>query len=103
MGSGIVEVAARAGQRVIFLEPTDDLVEAGRRRIETSTLEAVERERLSDTEREAVLARISGTTDVTDLAEVDLVIEAATEDHDTKVDLFRRLDEVTRPETILAS
>jgi 3-hydroxybutyryl-CoA dehydrogenase len=103
MGSGIVEVAARAGQRVIFLEPSDELVEAGRHRIETSTLRAVERERLSDAEREAVLGRISGTTDVTDLAYVDLVIEAATEDLDTKVALFRRLEEITRPEIVLAS
>ena len=103
MGSGIVEVAARAGQRVLYLEANDELVEAGRHRIETSTLRAVERQRLSDAERSTVLGRISGTTDVSDLAEVDLVIEAATEDHDTKVALFRRLDEITRPEVILAS
>ena len=50
-----------------------------------------------------MLGRISLTTDVQDLADVDLVIEAATEDHDTKVGMFRRLDEVTKPEVILAS
>ena len=103
MGSGIAEVAARAGQRVVFLEPSDELVEAGRQRIETSTLRGVERQRLSDAERSGVLDRISGTTDVNDLADVDLVIEAATEDHDTKVALFRQLDEITRPEVVLAS
>src|SRR3990170_7328113 len=103
MGSGIVEVAARAGQRVVFLEASDELVAAGRTRIETSTLRAVERQRMADAERTAVLGRISGTTDVTDLADVDLVIEAATEDLDTKVALFRRLDEITRPEVILSS
>jgi 3-hydroxybutyryl-CoA dehydrogenase len=103
MGSGIVEVAARAGQRVMFLEASDELVEAGRQRIETSTLRAVERQRLSDAERSQVLGRIAGTTDVNDLADVDLVIEAATEDHDTKVALFRRLDEITRPDVILSS
>ncbi len=103
MGSGISEVVARAGQTAIVLETSDELVERGRRRIETSTLRAVERGRLDAEERTAVLGRISLTTDVQDLADVDLVIEAATEDHDTKVGMFRRLDEVTKPEVILAS
>ena len=103
MGSGISEVVARAGQTVVVLETSDELVERGRRRIETSTLRAVEGGRLDAEERTAVLGRISLTTDVGDLADVDLVIEAATEDHDTKVVMFRRLDEVTKPEVILAS
>lgn len=103
MGSGIAETVARAGQTVVFLEASDELVERGRNRIETSTLRAVERGRLETAERDTLLGRISGTTDVHELADVDLVIEAATEDHDTKVGMFRRLDEVTRPEVILAS
>jgi 3-hydroxybutyryl-CoA dehydrogenase len=103
MGSGITEVVARAGQNAVVLETSDELVERGRQRIETSTLRAVERGRLDAEDREAVLGRISMTTDVQDLADVDLVIEAATEDHDTKVGMFRRLDEVTKPEVILAS
>lgn len=103
MGSGISEVVARAGQTAVVLETSDELVERGRQRIETSTLRAVERGRLDAEERTAVLGRISLTTDVLDLADVDLVIEAATEDHDTKVGMFRRLDEVTKPEVILAS
>jgi 3-hydroxybutyryl-CoA dehydrogenase len=103
MGSGISEVVARAGQTAVVLETSDELVERGRQRIETSTLRAVERGRLDAEERTAVLGRISLTTDVQDLSGVDLVIEAATEDHDTKVGMFRRLDEVTKPEVILAS
>ena len=103
MGSGISEVVARAGQTAVVLEATDELVERGRQRIETSTLRAVERGRLDAEQRTAVLGRISLTTDMQDLADVDLVIEAATEDHDTKVGMFRRLDEVTKPEVILAS
>jgi 3-hydroxybutyryl-CoA dehydrogenase len=103
MGSGISEVVARAGQTAVVLETNDELVERGRQRIETSTLRAVERGRLDAEERTAVLGRISLTTDLQDLADVDLVIEAATEDHDTKVGMFRRLDEVTKPEVILAS
>ena len=103
MGSGIAETVARAGQTVVFLEASEELVELGRNRIETSTLRAVERGRLETAERDTLLGRISGTTDVHELADVDLVIEAATEDHDTKVGMFRRLDEVTKPDVILAS
>jgi len=103
MGSGIAEVVARAGQDAVVLETSDELAQRGRQRIETSTLRAVERNRLDAGEREAALGRVSVTTDVQDLADVDLVIEAATEDHDTKVGMFRRLDEVTKPEVILAS
>jgi 3-hydroxybutyryl-CoA dehydrogenase len=103
MGSGIAEVVARAGQSAVVLEASDELVQRGRQRIETSTLRAVERGRLDADERAAALERITGTSDVLDLAGVDLVIEAATEDHDTKVGMFRRLDEVTKPDVILAS
>jgi len=103
MGSGIAEVAARAGQRVIFLESREELVEGGRTRIETSTLRAVERDKLAGAEREEILGRISGTTDVSDLAGADLVFEAATEERETKIEIFRRLDELTRPDVVLAS
>ncbi|HYZ14417.1 MAG TPA: 3-hydroxybutyryl-CoA dehydrogenase [Actinomycetota bacterium] len=103
MGSGIVEVAARAGQQVVYLEASDELVESGRHRIETSMARAVERGKLDANVSDEALARVSGTTDPNDLADVDLVIEAATEDADTKRDVFRRLDEVVRPEVVLAS
>jgi 3-hydroxybutyryl-CoA dehydrogenase len=103
MGSGIVEVAARAGQRVVYLEASDELVDSGRHRIETSMARAVERGKLDAIVSDEIHARIAGTTDPNDLADVDLVIEAATEDADTKRAIFRRLDEVVRPEVVLAS
>ena len=103
MGSGIVEVAARAGQRVMYLESSEELVEAGRARIERSLLRAVERGRLEASDRDAALERIAGTTDVEAFADAELVIEAATEHRETKLAIFRRLDEVTKPETVLAS
>lgn len=103
MGSGIAEVCARAGMAVRYLEPTGELVEAGRRRIEGSLERAVQRGKLAEQERAAVLGRISGTTEVADLADADLAIEAATEDRETKLEVFRRLDEVIRPEVVLAS
>lgn len=103
MGSGIAEVAARAGQRVVYLESTEELVDAGRHRIETSTQRAVERGKLDAAERDEILGRISGTTEPNDLADVDLAIEAATEDAEIKRGIFARLDELTRPEVVLAS
>jgi len=103
MGAGIVEVCARAGLDVLYVEAGPDLVERGRSRIEASILRAVERGKLSEGQREEELGRIAGTTSIEDLADRDLVIEAATEHSDTKREVFRRLEEVTGPEVILAS
>jgi 3-hydroxybutyryl-CoA dehydrogenase len=103
MGAGIVEVSARAGFDVVYVEADSDLVDGGRSRVEASTLRAVERGKLDEQQRKEVLARIAGTTTIDDLADRDLVIEAATEDRDTKREVFRRLDTITRPEVVLAS
>jgi len=103
MGSGIVEVCARAGMEVVYLEASQDLVDRGRALIEASTLHAIERGRLSDADRDGVLGRTRGTTTLEDLGGSDLVLEAATEDYGTKRELFRRLDEVLPPEVILGS
>ena len=94
MGSGIVEVVARSGIDAIYLEPTAELVEAGRGRVERSTAKAVERGKLEAEDRDAILGRVRGTVDAGDLAGVDLVIEAATEDPAVKIETFRRLDEM---------
>src|SRR6266540_4988815 len=103
MGAGIVEVCARAGLDVRYVEANPDLVERGRSRIEASILRAVERGKLDERQGAEELTRIAGTTTIDDLADRDLVIEAATEHHETKREVFRRLDEVTRPEVVLAS
>jgi 3-hydroxybutyryl-CoA dehydrogenase len=103
MGSGIVEVVARIGIDVVYLEPSDGLVEAGRERIETSTGRALERGKLTAEDRDAILARIGGSTEIAAFSDVDLVIEAATEDPEIKLETFRKLDEVTRDEVVLGS
>ena len=103
MGSGIVEVAARAGQRVVYLEATEELVARGRSRIDGSFARALDRGKLSAHDRDEALERVSGTTDAGSFGDVDLVIEAATEDRATKLEVFRRLGEVTKPEVVLAS
>jgi len=103
MGSGIVEVLARSGIDAVYLEPTAELVDAGRGRVERSTARAVERGKLEAEDRDAILGRVRGTVDAGDLAGVDLVIEAATEDPAVKLETFRRLDEIARDEVVLAS
>ncbi len=103
MGSGIVEVCAKAGMQVVFVEANDQLVARGREAIERSMAKAVERGKLDASSRDEVLGRMTGTTDFNDLAGTDLVIEAVVEDPEAKREVFHKLDELTRPEVILAS
>jgi 3-hydroxybutyryl-CoA dehydrogenase len=103
MGSGIVEVLARAGADVTYVEATEELVTRGRSSIERSVGKAVERGKLEVSEAEVLLARVRGLIDLAALDGSDLIIEAATEDLDAKLAVFRTLGAVTRPEVILAS
>jgi 3-hydroxybutyryl-CoA dehydrogenase len=103
MGSGILEVCARAGLDVTFVEGSDELVAAGLGRVERSIGKGVERGKLDAASAEAALARIDGSSDLAALSDVDLVIEAATEDPEAKRDIFARLGELTAPEVVLAS
>jgi 3-hydroxybutyryl-CoA dehydrogenase len=103
MGSGIVEVCARAGLRVTFAEGNADLIAAGRTRIERSLDAAVSKGKLEPTDREAALGRIDAVDELEALAVADLVIEAATEDPDAKRAIFERLGAAVREEVVLAS
>jgi 3-hydroxybutyryl-CoA dehydrogenase len=104
MGSGIAEVAARAGCDVVVTEAADDAAKAGLARIERSLTTAVERGKLDDAEREATLGRIEVTTDVGRLADRELVVEAVVEDEATKVAVFQQVDRIVEsPDAILAS
>jgi 3-hydroxybutyryl-CoA dehydrogenase len=103
MGSGITEVVARTGVDLVFVETDDERVARGRAAIERSIGRAVERGKLDPGERDEVLGRIGASTDLEDVSDADLVIEAATEDMETKLGLFRRLDDLTRPDVVLAS
>lgn len=103
MGSGIVEVCARAGLEVHYVEADEARVEHGRTMIERSLGRAVERGKLGADDRVAALGRIGGSTDLATLSGADLVIEATTEQLAVKLEVFRRLDELTRPDVVLAS
>ena len=103
MGSGIVEVCAKAGTEVTFVEVDDERVEQGQARIEKSVSKAVERGKLSEEDRAGIMGAVHGTTAIEEVAEADLVIEAITENLDAKLRVFRDLDRLTRDEAILAT
>lgn len=103
MGSGIAEVAARAGYRTWVREVSDELCERGVKAITRSLDRAVEKGKLDAALRDQTLDRIRTTTSLADLADADLVIEAVTEDLETKNAMFRELDGICPPRTIFAS
>jgi 3-hydroxybutyryl-CoA dehydrogenase len=104
MGGGIAEVCARAGADVVVYEPTEALTAAGEDRIAKSLERAVSKGKLAADEREVTLARLSFTTNLSDLADRQLVIEAIIEDEAVKAKVFAELDEiVTDPDAVLAS
>jgi 3-hydroxybutyryl-CoA dehydrogenase len=103
MGSGICEVCARAGFDVTFLETNPELVAAGQERIARSVERAVSRGKMDRADADALLARISSTTDTWGLAGCDLVFEAVPEHLDLKREVFARLDEALGPDAIFAT
>ncbi|QYL17652.1 3-hydroxybutyryl-CoA dehydrogenase [Mycolicibacterium pallens] len=104
MGSGIVEVCAKAGANVVVYEPTDALINAGRDRVTSSLERATSKGKLSEADRDATLARLAFTTDLAELSDRQLVIEAVVEDEAVKGKIFAQLDElITDPDAVLAS
>lgn len=104
MGAGIAEVSARAGVDVTVFETTEALTTAGRNRIVKSLERGVSAGKITERERDQALGRLRFTTDLTDLADRQLVIEAIIEDESIKAGVFARLDEIiTDPDAVLAS
>ena len=104
MGSGITEVAARAGLDVVLIEINAEAVKAASERVEGSLRKAESRGKIDAVEVTKVLDRIRFTDDLELLADRDLVVEAASEDETTKLDLFRRVGQIlAKDDAILAS
>ena len=103
MGSGIAEVASKAGINVTVREITDDLLKKGLGRIEKSLAKAVEKGKLDEPGKTAILGQIKGTTKLEDLADCDLICEAIIENIDEKLDLYMQLDRIVKKEAIFAS
>ena len=103
MGNGIAQIAAQIGCDVVMSDIEMRFVEGGMKKIEGFLAKSVEKGKLEAKEKDAILGRIKGTVDMADLQNVDLVVEAVLEDLDLKRSVFKELDEMCRPEVILAS
>ncbi len=103
MGSGIVEVCARAGYQVVVSEVNHDLLQKGLGRIRDSLAKAVSRGKATQEQMDQALARIQGTLDLADFADCDLVVEAAIDNMAIKKEVFAQLDRILPPHAILAS
>ncbi len=103
MGSGIAEITARAGYDVVVTEVTEEFLKKGIARIESSTQKAVDKGKATAEERTATLSRIKGSTNMDDLKDCQMVIEAVVEKMDEKKRIFGILDATCPPEAILAS
>ncbi|MEU8996057.1 3-hydroxybutyryl-CoA dehydrogenase [Streptomyces caniferus] len=103
MGTGIAEVLTRAGREVIGIDTDEAAARNAVTALEAATARAVQRERITERERQDILARFRTFTDLQAAADADLVIEVVPEDYELKRQVFAGLDAVVRPDTILAT
>ncbi|MBQ0079829.1 MAG: 3-hydroxybutyryl-CoA dehydrogenase [Eubacterium sp.] len=103
MGSGIAQTAATHGIEVIMNDISEEFVARGYAKIQKSLEKAVAKGRMTEEAKDAALANLTTSTNLEDAADVDMVIEAASENKEIKLGIFRKLDEICKPEAILAS
>jgi 3-hydroxybutyryl-CoA dehydrogenase len=103
MGNGIAQVAARAGYAVVMRDLNDEFLERGISAIDKSLQRDVDKERLSTEEKQTIIGRIKTATELDALRDASFIIEAVTEDLAVKTEVFKALDRITLPATILAS
>lgn len=103
MGHGIAQVFAASGYPVVLRDIADEFVQRGIASIGKNLDRMVAKGKLDETKKAEILGRIQGTTKLEDLADVDVAVEAATENLEIKLKIFEDLDRITRPEAILAS
>ncbi len=103
MGNGIAQVAARAGYAVIMRDVRDEFLQRGLAAIDKSLQRDVDKQRLDEAGKQAIVERIRPTTDLEAFSGASFVIEAVTEDLAVKTEVFKALDRITPPNAILAS
>jgi 3-hydroxybutyryl-CoA dehydrogenase len=103
MGNGIAQICAQAGYTVIMRDIADEFVERGLKTIGGFLSKSVEKGKITEDDKKKTLGRITGTTKVADLKDVDFAIEAVLEDLELKKQVFQEMDNLTRPEVILAT
>lgn len=103
MGAGIAQVFAENGYSVVIKEVQEELYVRGLKAIEKNLDRAVKKEKITAAHKDVTLSNLTGTTEVNDLADCDLIVEAAVENMQIKKVIFDELDRVCKPETILAT
>jgi 3-hydroxybutyryl-CoA dehydrogenase len=103
MGSGIAQVVAAAGHEAVMRDITDTIVAKGMDGIEKNLAGNVAKGKITETDRDAIIARVKPTTELAPAKECDLIIEAIIENKQAKMDLFRQLEEICPPQVIFAS
>lgn len=103
MGSGIAQVCAQAGYDVLLNDMNEDALSKGMSRIEGLLARAVEKERMTEEEKQATMGRLTASSTLNDAKDCDLVIEAVVENMDVKTSVFKQLDEIAPKHAILAS
>jgi 3-hydroxybutyryl-CoA dehydrogenase len=103
MGNGIAQVAARAGYQVILRDIKDEFLQRGMNAVDKSLQRDVDKERLREEEKRAIIARIRPTTELDALKDAAFIIEAVTENVLVKTEIFRALDELAQAGAVLAS
>ncbi len=103
MGHAIAQVSATAGYDVVLREVDDDALGQGLGRIEKQLARAVEKGRSTQEDSDAIRGRVHGTVDYSDLADCDLVVEAITESLERKLEMWRAVDAVVKPEAVFAT
>src|SRR5688500_13359155 len=103
MGNGIAQVCARAGLSVVLHDVSEEFLQRGLSAVDKSLQRDVDKDRLKVDAKLAIIDRIKPVTYISALAGADLVVEAVTENFDVKAEVFRTLDELAGPLTILAS
>lgn len=103
MGNGIAQVAARAGYDVVLRDIKDEFLERGMKAVDKSLQRDVDKQRLSEDEKRAIISRIKTTTEMEAMKDASIIVEAVTENLDVKLEVFRALDEITKTDAILAS
>ena len=103
MGNGIAQIAARAGYSVVMRDINDEFLERGIAAIDKSLQRDVDKERLANDEKRSIIQRIKTTRELETLVQAFIIIEAVNEDLKVKTEVFKALDQIAAPETILAS
>lgn len=103
MGNGIAQVASHSGLRVVMSDIADSFIQKGLTTIAKNLDRMVEKGKIPSETKNQIMGRVKGTIQIKEMADVDFVVEAATENETLKLNIFKELDQVCRKEIILSS